>query len=180
MRRIVYLITIMLFIFVCCEEQEDEVSTYYWGNSTALKNGANWNSEAIHTYYNVFHLNNIDFFMEVYNSHGEMREDLYFFNIPISFDEKQIYNVKNNTDNQFIGAAYTTLSHDGDVVEDRFVVLEDENSFIQLESINSKTNEIKGKFQITLVRDTSDRITNPSLPDTVRFTNGNFHIKIVD
>ena len=40
--------------------------------------------------------------------------------------------------------------------------------------------EIKGIFQITFIRDPSDTVTNPSLPDTIRFTDGVFRLKIVE
>lgn len=38
---------------------------------------------------------------------------------------------------------------------------------------------MSGIFQAIFVRDTSDFVSNPSLPDTFRFEKGYFYIKIV-
>lgn len=82
--------------------------------------------------------------------------------------------------NEVVSARYTTFCCDGDVVEDRYIVLDNDTNYIELTTINSETGEIKGNFEVTLVRDPDDDVTNASLPDTINFTNGNFHTKVLD
>ena len=45
-------------------------------------------------------------------------------------------------------------------------------------SIDLHNMEMNGVFEMTFARDPNDYIDNQSLPDTIRFTNGSFRIKI--
>ncbi|MGG7666324.1 hypothetical protein [Dyadobacter sp. BHUBP1] len=54
-----------------------------------------------------------------------------------------------------------------------------EDNYIQINSYNAKTQEIKGSFQLTLA---NARISRSSdvLPDTLRLRNGRFHTRIIE
>lgn len=61
---------------------------------------------------------------------------------------------------------------------DSFRILPKSDSYLQINSLNMATGEISGEFKFTMVvygiKDDS------SLPDTLRFTNGRFHTKILE
>lgn len=180
MRNFIYAGIIFTLFINSCEKQEDEVSTYYWGEASALKNQTDWSSNSLHANYNVYQPDNLDFFADVHNSNEVLRERLSFFNIPIVTENSFIYHLEYDSTEHLTGAAYTTICCDGDVVEDRFIVLDNDTNYIELTSINSETGEIKGNFEVTFVRDPDDDITNASLPDTIHFTDGTFNTKILD
>ncbi len=59
---------------------------------------------------------------------------------------------------------------DGDVIEDRFVIFENEDNFIDIQTLDTIEMILIDSFKVTFIRDVSDRIDNLSLPDTIRFT----------
>jgi hypothetical protein len=114
------------------------------------------------------------------NTFGYWREGLYFANISRKVGRQELLRRIPNSAIDTIFSTYTTFSDDGDVVEDRFAVLEDEDNFIDIQHLDMDKMEMTGIFQVTFVRDSNDYITNPGLPDTIRFTEGEFNLKIVD
>jgi len=115
----------------------------------------------------------------VLNSSGYWRESLKLRNVPIKEGLFAVYR-RNYTDDKEISATYTTFSDDGDVVEDRFIVLESQNNFIEIENVDLSSMEMNGNLQITIVRDSLDPIDNPSLADTIFFADGVFRLKIIE
>nr|WP_295929694.1 hypothetical protein [uncultured Dyadobacter sp.] len=73
-------------------------------------------------------------------------------------------------------ALYELLS-DGDVGGDCYYTVDSENNYIQIDSYNEKTKEIKGSFQLTLAA--RKPRSSDALPDTLRFRNGRFYTKII-
>lgn len=73
-------------------------------------------------------------------------------------------------------ALYTMLSY-GDVGGDSYYVSDSEDNYLQIDSYNAKTKEIKGSFQLTLVA--RKPRSSDALPDTLRFRNGRFYTKIM-
>jgi len=69
-------------------------------------------------------------------------------------------------------------SDDGDVFAGYYNTLESENNYLKIDEYNPKTKEIKGRFQLTLVFGGENNQTQ--WRDTLRFTNGKFHTKLVN
>jgi hypothetical protein len=70
------------------------------------------------------------------------------------------------------------ILQDGDVARDLFTILESEENYIEVLSLEG--DEITAEFQVTFVRDNLEAISNPEVPDTIRFTNGYLHTRLND
>ena len=180
MRNIIYLILILTFSFInssCEKDENNNPEVPEWSKVTAIKNGEIWQTSSV-----AIIANNKDSAIiqaNVLNSFGYWRESLLLSYVPVKEGLYTIYR-RNHIDDIKISAAYTTFSDDGDVVEDRFVVLESQNNFIEIKNVDLTNMEMSGTLQITFIRDTLDTIDNPSLADTIFFTEGVFRLKIVE
>lgn len=121
----------------------------------------------------------VDFGYEVFSKEGILRQGLDFNKIPLN---KGIYAVK-NTDWQskdtIPGCQFTTISHDGDVVEDIYLVHEsDDESNVTVINYDETSRRLKGEFRLKLYIDPKSPKTNPNNPDTIVFTKGQFEVLI--
>lgn len=164
-----------------------------WGCLTADMNGSDW-SKSYKNAYQVTHgiVSYTDesqgsFFAlksVLHTSEGYDRQNLIFQKIPFSPLPGRL-NVASCTprapcessDKPQV-ALYELLS-DGDVAGDFFYTVDSEDNYIQIDSYNPKTQEIKGSFQLTLANARIPRSSNV-LPDTLRFRNGRFHTRIIE
>jgi len=165
-----------------------------WGYLTADMNGKEWSK----TYKNAYQVTHAvegkaakysavpcqsDFtyiFSNLYNSDGNLRQELIFTKIPLERGHYKIIPFKNGTCNDsdpVYGIFYTSIS-DGDVAGDVYNVLNSEDNFIEIDDYKVSTKEIKGRFQITFI--VESKRYGHYLPDTLRFLNGRFHTKIID
>lgn len=163
-----------------------------WGYLTAEMNGADWAK----TYKNAYQVTHgatsyIDepkgvFYALIsilHTSEGYDRQHLIFQNIPFS---PQTGRHKLVSCNPYAGCkasdkpkvALFELLSDGDVVGDFFYTVDSEDNYIQIDSYNAETKEIKGSFQLTLANARKPR-SSDALPDTLRFRNGRFYTKII-
>lgn len=166
----------MLFALIvtgCGKDNQEEAETF---EMTAKKNGKEWIADRCS--YMIIDDNNIVVIGEIVNDIGYLREYFICNYIPLEIGEHVLLRRILNSPKDTIYSSYTTVSDDGDVVEDRFVVLENEDNFIKIDTIDFMNEKITGSFQVTFVRDTNDYITNPDLPDTIRFTDGEFKLKL--
>jgi hypothetical protein len=62
-------------------------------------------------------------------------------------------------------------------VDGVYHVLESDSNYIEITKIDLDTKDFMGKFSVSYVKDTTFNV-NPDLPDTLRFTNGEFQTKI--
>lgn len=171
-------IVIILFIGLpsCKKENVSTISDIYWGEVSATKNGEPWTGKIFarlsNTRFNVI--------VDVYNEQKFLREVFRIFKIPIQEQWNKIDSIKPNVDTALTRASYATLVDDGDVVGDIFNVLDGESeNFVTITSYNEETNEVKGNFQVTFVFDETDNKSDPTARDTIRFTNGEFHTKVM-
>ncbi len=163
-----------------------------WGYLTAEMNGVEWST----TYKNAYQVthgsttyadNPKGVFYALtsilYSPEGCERQQLLFQNIPFSPHtgrHKLVlcnpYTGCESSDKPRV-ALFESLS-DGDVAGDFFYTVDSEDNYIQIDSYNAKTQEIKGSFQLTLANARIPRSSN-ALPDTLRFRNGRFHTRII-
>ena len=163
-----------------------------WGYLTAEMNGEDWSK----TYKNAYQVTHgiVSYADEpqgvfyglitiLHNEAGARRQELIFQNIPF-FPKTGRHKLVSC--NPYVGCessdkpivALFELLSDGDVSGDLFYTADSEDNYIQIDSYNEKTNEIKGSFQITLANARTPRSSN-ALPDTLRFRNGRFHTRII-
>jgi hypothetical protein len=178
MRKHNILLFVFFVLFLSCNKDEEQLPD--WSEITAKKNGIHWNTKAIAFFHYIDSIPQISISANVLNKNGEMRENLYFGNNPFELGRNIISIRNDNSKINNIYSSYTTLSHDGDVVEDRFVVYDKEENFISIITIDTVNLKLCGNFQVTFIRDINDPIDNTNLPDTMRFTDGEFCLKAKD
>lgn len=171
-------IIMILFIGLpsCKKETLSTIPDIYWGEVSATKNGESWTGKV---YAGRIRIESYGFFVtvDVYNGQEFMRERLILSKIPYLEQANTIHLV----DTVLTDASYGTLVDDGDVVGDIYKVIEGESdNFVTITSYNEETKEVKGNFQVTFVFDETDTKSDPTAPDTIRFTSGEFHTKIID
>ena len=174
----------LILLFTC--NKDDDGNPYYWnrdywGEATALKNGEQWNALIYGHRRSVPTHIGASFSIDVYDVFGDVgfrRETLHFFRVPL---KKGIYEFVKSIAQDSLdspGVRHLYILQDGDVVGDLFTILESEENYIEVLSLEG--DEITAEFQVTFVRDDLESISNPEVPDTIRFTNGYFHTRLND
>jgi len=123
-------------------------------------------------------------YMEKSTREGAAREALYIMKIPPAVGTYPVRIFRTCREDTFVGANFHLLGADGDVLLDSYRVLETEDNWVQVTDYNANTGEIKGTFQIAFVHGSIYDVVKrekfvTSFPDTVRFTNGQFHTRVV-
>ncbi len=165
---ITYTVAFLMLFAISCNKEKIEIDEY-WGEASATKNDTHWTS------YPSGGISNLDDRLFVscntYSKEGYHREQLLMYSIPMEVNDyvisKSLAKVK-----------YYTLTDDGDVIGDKYYISElDSLSTISITEIDGE--EVWGTFSLTLYRDTS-RVHDPGVPDTLIFTDGEFHTKILE
>lgn len=178
MKNVFIIFTIM--IFSCGDDDnQDPQRQFDFGSISALKNGEHWSAE-IHGFDNNGQWNYFGIEISTYNVDGFRREGL-----GISYIDKDILSGEliqpcgaNCSDS--LQSSFSTISGHGDVVCDRYELvseLSDEN-WIEITEYNSDTKEFRGTFRAVFAIDENRPRCDENAPDTIRFTNGEFHSKI--
>lgn len=165
-----------LLFFISCSDDDNDIPN---GFVTALYNGIEWNATGSSRPNQEVHGGGIGIFGDVANQQGFNREALTFLPYPRAIGMYSISKmdfINSSREEWDMVGRYVTFSDDGDVIEDRFEILEDADNFLEITSVNGI--EVKGNFKVTVVRDPNDDVTNPSLPDTIHFTEGQFTVYI--
>ncbi|MEL6867932.1 MAG: hypothetical protein AAFP19_26140 [Bacteroidota bacterium] len=80
-----------------------------------------------------------------------------------------------------VSATYTTLSEDGDVIEDRYAVNEImEGNHITIRTLDTLAHKISGVFTVSMEIVDPAAKQNPANPDKVTFSNVVFEVDILD
>lgn len=163
-----------------------------WGYLTADMNGSDWSR----TYKNAYQVTHgvVSYLDEpqgvfygissmLYTAEGYNRQHLAFENIPFlpqigRHKLASCISYEGCKSNDKPKVALFELLSDGDVAGDSYYTVDSEDNYIQIDSYNAKTEEIKGSFQLTLVGAGNPR-SSSVLPDTLRFRNGRFHTRII-
>lgn len=161
-----------------------------WGYLTADMNSTDW-SRTYKNGYQVTHgivsytdePQGVFFALKsiLYTPDGAERQELLFQKIPFTTTaaRHRVVSCLPSADCQLhkdvLGVLYTCNS---DVSLNSYYTVDSEDNYIQIDSYNEKTQEVKGTFQLTFaVR--KNRSPGDPLPDTLRFRNGRFHTKII-
>ena len=176
MKNLVLLLAVLVS-FQSCKDDPSFIPDIYWGEVSALKNGQPWKG-LIYAQPNKPY----GFFVriDVFKNQEFHREALTIFKIPYDIQKNTIDTIRFEIDTALTGASYATLVDDGDVLGDGFKVYEGETeNYITVTSYNEETGEVGGEFEVTFVfSEPGGNRSDPSAPDTIRFTNGQFHTKV--
>jgi len=176
MKHIYYLSFFLLLISAC--DKDKFHPDYSNGMADASKNGENWVGQG---YALISQQNKYAFLFSVYNQYGELRQELYFFNILRAIGTYQLYKVQSQNLDSLASARFFTSSSDGDVSEDSYYVKADSlASNIFIESIDTNSGWVIGKFNAVFYIRPDRPKFNPANPDTIRFTNGRFSAKVLE
>lgn len=160
----------VLILFTNCEDDFIQGGPY-WGTVNAKKNGEAWSGKIRGSEQN----NLLGITIDNHSHEGFLREDLFIDRIP---KEIGVYSIpKSDTLRvyDFVTSTYFTLEDDGDVILDVYYVDANDNSnYVEITSIDVTKQIFSGKFQIRFIRDTTRIKRHPSIPDTIKFTNGSF------
>ncbi len=176
--KILFLIVILFQLG--CEKDDIKKPVAEWSKVTAQLNKKHWETQAVANYEQPENLSQIDIHANIADEYDQWREALTFRNVNLQVGRQTLLQRISNSEIDTINSTYTTIMADGDVVEDRFAVFEDAENYIEIESIDTVNKKITGIFKVTFVRDINDSVTNPNLPDTMRFTEGEFCLEIDD
>ncbi len=169
-------ITILLFISIACNKDRFKPD-YTNGKATAIRNGKHWEGQGRGTENNLGI--GLNMYYDVFNEYGELRQRLAFSKIPKISGVIPLFITSSQSEDSISGVRFTTFSHDGDVVEDRYLVVENfEKSNITVESYDESTRLFTGRFKATFYIDPVRGKRDPNNPDTVRFEVGAFEVRI--
>ncbi|MCG8332134.1 MAG: hypothetical protein MI974_30900 [Chitinophagales bacterium] len=174
-------IALLTLLVSCTKDKHYELpifeagpQTYGW--STALKNNvgfessgtALWHSDKPNEYFGVL--------LDTYTSEGFWRERISLNEIKYEIGEYQVKGGYSDIYDGFVGSSYGTLSDDGDVVEDRYLLKASEENILKVETIDTINNLIQGTFHLAFEIDRERGKTNPANPDVVVFSEGKFEV----
>ncbi len=178
MDKQLFFIVFSLFTFVCCKKEKEPITQpfAYWGESSFQVNGST--IEASPYSFLVEPDSTVIIILNVLNPSETKTGSLSFHNIPIRTGvyplQKRVWSLPDN------GLPFTFF-HElaDDVILGEYNLLESKpsNQFT-ITSFDKETNELMGTFDVTFVLDSLDKILNPTLLDTLRFSDGYFHTKV--
>lgn len=181
-----YFIFLILLSVGC--ERETTVPHDSWGYFSVDVNGRSWEKTFKNAYQAVRGVaqdfgdttcKRVYLYSLLFDSEGVLEEYLYLSDIPTKTGR---YRIMSNRDvpcsDSTIATSTFTAFIDFDIFRDRYEVLESADNYLQIEQYQESGNrEIKGRFEVTFVL-RSPRFYN-SYEDTLKFTNGKFHTKIL-
>lgn len=164
-----------LILVASCKKDKSDLSA---GTASALKNGVQWNPEISigagerHGTFSLRFERSAD---------GFLRERMGIANIPKLAGQNPIYMRYFTTiDSSRVVGHYTSLTDDGDVICDRYNVVEQDtaSNYVRVDSYQQSTGKVSGKFSIKLVVRLPK--CNPNAPDTLTISNGVFETTLID
>lgn len=176
MKNVIILILIPLLVFsLSCNKEEIELDEY-WGEASATKNGSDWMPLP---HAGISNINGKLFVScNTYSGEGYHRELLHLFKIPLIEGNYKIERTEVRDEDDKIGAKFFTSVDDGDVTGDIYYI-SDADSLNSVSITKIEGDEVWGAFNLTMYRDTTRAVQHPNVPDTLVFTDGKFHTKIL-
>ncbi len=172
--------SLSLFLIGCDKKDYSPDSSNSTGKGFALSNGKNWEGYAQIAYNPFTKSETINVKFTVLDDYGSKRQSFGINKIPVI--EEMTFPLLNSsvrTDDGQVGVLLVTLSYDGDVVEDRYLVLEDSAlSHVTLTEIDRQTGWYRGTFSAVFYLDPDRPKFNPANPDTIQFEQGRFEVQM--
>lgn len=173
MKKIIYLLLILPSLFITCKKKDEVDLSQYKASGYLL--GDIWQASNVN--FSLEYNNTIWFNLSKYNELHELRQQIGLLNLNVSQDTIFLKPwEKGATLDSIIkpGAYFSTFLSDGDLLGDRYKLLEDGTfkNWVLIKKVSD--NEISGKFQVAFV--IKDRLyaDRKTLPDTLYFTNVEF------
>jgi hypothetical protein len=173
------MLILVILLTACSKDELIPLNRDYWGEINIKKNNDMWNPYIIGLLANKPFGDVYGLEIASYDNQNILRKELNIFGIPLNKMGKFEINTTNNQKviiEGNIAASYGTSIEDGDVNGDVYYLDTSANNFIEITNIYG--NEIKGNFQIRLLRDTS-RIKYLENSDTILFKDVTFHTRII-
>jgi hypothetical protein len=160
------------FVFATCQKEPD----YYWGMVSLKKNGIIFPAEIRATNSN-FSPTKISIQIQTVDTEGHVLENLLFFKVPLSVGYNSLKKTINQPpDDTLVGGFYSNGYLDE--LYDAYTISEnDSTSFIEITEYDRKKKQIWGRFSVTLWPDIKG---SWNAPDSLVFTEGAFHTKILE
>ncbi len=157
-----------------CKKDEDKG----WGTVTALKNGDAWSGE-IRATTNRFSDQKFDIQIKNRDDQGFWISSLSFYKIPIKEGKYKLLLTFNQPPDDSLSGALYSDGHDDQLHNFFRIAQNDSLSYLEVTSVNKKKTEIKGRFNLTLWR-RKDFPHSWNAPDSIVFSDGVFHTRILD
>ena len=169
-----FLVAITL-IFSSCGKDKDSNDP---GQATATFNGSTWTAKAsfapsalASTCFNLA--------FRTYSSQGFLRQELTVLNIPRRVGLNRVWTIDFTapSDSTKVGCHLATLIDDGDILCDKYRIVSTDTAFNRLEvqQYDLAGKRVSGSFNLKFA--VSLPKCNPSAPDTILLTNGQFSTK---
>ena len=163
----------LVLCLIACEDDDIPIPSVYGGYVTALKNGEEWKG------YSWGHFSigregrdTVDLQVAIFDERGGSPiETVGFANVPYQVGTCSL-NEPDSWSNILCESSHGTFF--GHQVSGHYTVdFRDTTNFLEITEVDYGRNELRGRFQATMIR----VVVNPPagyIPDTVRFTNGEF------
>ena len=169
-----------IFLFSTCKK--DEPPKFYYGEVSVKLNGQNFVREVEAISADTNHPNSFGIWLKEIK---QLSKDVSIESEILSINALKIFhkqylkrydfspNAKNDKN-----AMFSTYLSDGDVIGDVYYINENAKTenFLEITQENSGFKEIWGNFQFEMTRDSLQKDQNSPYPDTLKFTEGKFHV----
>lgn len=116
----------------------------------------------------------VDFTLTIYNADKDRRESVSFSKIPKQIGSYTLINTTDGCKEQSIKVSYYTLGEDGDVIFGVYTLLTIADNKLIIDKYEESTKIMNGKFSATFIKTSGQQ----SSPDTIKFSNGVFKLKL--
>ena len=184
MKNRIYLYITFVLLSISCNKDDVPVNIFEpgameFGSAMAEKNEVQWSASAKAGKEKNFK----DYFtisLCTFNAFDEKRESLFFTKIPFStgsYPVKTCLGIPDSCEMGFVSSAYSRLSSDGDAVLAAYFINDEKSNYLNITTIDTITNIVKGDFEIHLKIDTGEELLGPADPSNLDFTKGSFECR---
>ena len=147
-----------------------------YGCALATKNGKAFEASGMAFFYEDQPTEYFAIRYDTFTSEGFWRESVTISEIKLEIGTYPIVGEVVDLNDGFVGASYTTLTSDGDVLENVYKLVASEENMIIIESIDTVANITKGRFHLEFTIDESYSSKSPQNPEHVIFSEGSFDV----
>ena len=172
----------ILFIISCHKEPveifEPGLQTYGFMTATkhAGKSKASWKAGG-GALYDKNYPGLFGIYGTTVGDYGQLREELSILQIPLK-PAKGVYQIEEgkHQNNSLPIGSYARVISDGDVLGAYYDIKKNSNSWIEVLSIDSSTNIVKGRFEVYFEVSEDHKVSG--FPEEVHFKDGYFEVEI--